>query len=216
MFKDSQVLLERKIKTDEMVDFQGPEKLFVKNVFIPYVGDVQTAEQKFILRVEFDFCWRATQDDIKVNFCRFEVHATFLLSSKTENFPFDTQELRIILGLSFQTVDEWCFAPLNEHEDVVHMMQEHNVINSWIIMVATSNTLTNSPRPSFADFVMLSGTAFTTALIIETASFRENEDGDLQDARYWWIFGVLYVILHSSFCIWALKLIRSTSSSIEQ
>jgi len=37
-----------------------------------------------------------------------------------------------------------------------------------VTQIETSNTSPKSARPSFADFVMLSGTAFTAALIIET------------------------------------------------
>ncbi|GAB5364194.1 hypothetical protein AAMO2058_000948300 [Amorphochlora amoebiformis] len=78
------------------------------------------------------------------------------------------------------------------------------------VQFSMNDSLPKSPRPSYADYIMVSGMTFTTALIVEAATFSENDMGELDDQRYWWIFGIIELLLHIFFVAWAI-LIRKRS-----
>jgi len=72
----------------------------------------------------------------KMNFVRIEVRANFIQSFTPDNFPFDIQQLRVPLCLSFQTCDKRHFAPLNPDADMVYVLSEFSAIEEWNIVSA--------------------------------------------------------------------------------
>jgi len=51
------------------------------------------------------------------------------------------------------------------------------------VQFSMNDQLPPSPRPTFADHVMVSGMAFTIALLGEAAIFPENEEDELEDGE---------------------------------
>mmetsp|Transcript_6407 Transcript_6407/g.8811 ORF Transcript_6407/g.8811 Transcript_6407/m.8811 type:complete len:383 (-) Transcript_6407:152-1300(-) len=63
-----------------------------------------------------------------------------------------------------------------------------------------------TPRPTFTDYFIVSAIVLTTFMIFQAALSKQDEDGNLEDFIWLYVFSTLVAFLHVMFIIWGIAL----------